>query len=453
VKRAIREHLRDFIAIGALIVMGLTITVLILSQQQQPYPSWIPFLGDDRFELKAELSTAQAVTPGQGQTVNIAGVKAGDISEVELVGGHAVVTMLVEQKYAHLIHSDASVLLRPRTGLQDMTMEIDPGTPEEPVMPEDSTIPLASTLPNVQPDAFLASLDGDTREYLQLLIQGGAEGLGGRGKQLSATLRRFEPLGKNLADIGDALVKRRRNIAHVITSFNQLGQTLARTDVQLADWVTSQNGALGAFARQEASLRETLQEFPSTLQATQTALASSEDLSNVLGPASEALIPAARAFLPAQEAAQDLFTETVGPIRDQIRPFARETQKPIKHLTQAAKPLAKTTTGLTNSFTDLNRLFNALAYDPPGSKEGTLFYLAWLNHNTNNMFYTQSAHGPLRRGTVMMTCQTARLAETFASVRPFIRTLQQVTNVPESTTICPLDGTANPPVLPTAPSP
>jgi phospholipid/cholesterol/gamma-HCH transport system substrate-binding protein len=140
-------------------------------------------------------------------------------------------------------------------------------------------------------------------------------------------------------------------------------------------------------------------------------------------------------------------------IRDQIRPFARETQKPIKHLTQAAKPLAKTTTGLTNSFTDLNRLFNALAYDPPGSKEGTLFYLAWLNHNTNNMFYTQSAHGPLRRGTVMMTCQTARLAETFASVRPFIRTLQQVTNVPESTTICPLDGTANPPVLPTAPSP
>ena len=71
-------------------------TGYVLSQQQQPYPSWIPFLGDDRFELKAELSTAQAVTPGQGQTVNIAGVKAGDISEVELVDGHAVVTMLVE---------------------------------------------------------------------------------------------------------------------------------------------------------------------------------------------------------------------------------------------------------------------------------------------------------------------------------------------------------------------
>jgi phospholipid/cholesterol/gamma-HCH transport system substrate-binding protein len=439
VKRAIREHLRDFLAIGALFIAALAVTGLILSQQEQPYPSWIPLLGDDRFELKAELSTAQAVTPGQGQTVNIAGVKAGDISDVELQNGHAVVTMLIDQKYADLIHANASVLLRPRTGLQDMTMEIDPGTPTKPVMAAGSTIPLASTLPNVQPDQILASLDGDTRQYLQLLIQGGAKGLGGRGKQLSATLRRFEPLGKNLAEIGDALATRRRNIAQVITSFRELGDTLGRTDVQLSDWVTSQSAALGAFANQEASIRETLRELPPTLEATRTALASGDELSKVLGPASEALIPAAQAFLPAQQSAQKLFTETTGPIRDQIRPFARETQTPVKHLAQAAAPLADTTTGLTKSFTDLNRLFNALAYDPPGSKQGDLFYLAWLNHNTNNMFLTQSAHGPLRRGTVMMTCQTAALAETFASVRPFIRTLQQITNVPQSKTICPLD--------------
>jgi phospholipid/cholesterol/gamma-HCH transport system substrate-binding protein len=451
-RRAIREHLRDFLAIGALIIAAVLVTGLILSQQQQPYPSWIPILGDDTFTLKADLSTAQAVTPGQGQTVNIAGVKAGDISDVELQNGHAVVTMLIDKKYQPLVHADASVLLRPRTGLQDMTMEIDPGTPEQPEMADGATIPLADTLPNVQPDQILASLDGDTRQYLQLLIQGGAEGLGGRGKQLSATLRRFEPLGKNLAEIGTALAVRRKNIAQVITSFDELGSTLARTDVQLSDWVTSQNGALGAFADSEAGLRQTLQELPSTLVETRKALSSGDQLAKVLGPASEALIPAAQAFLPAQQSAQKLFTQTVGPIRDQIRPFARETQPPVKHLAQAAGPLAETTKGLTSSFSDLNQLFNALAYDPPGSKEGDLFYLAWLNHNTNNMFTTQSAHGPLRRGTVLQSCQTAALAETFSSVRPFIRTLQQITNVPPSKTICPLDNTSPPPIL-TPPSP
>jgi phospholipid/cholesterol/gamma-HCH transport system substrate-binding protein len=89
-RRAIREHLTDFIAIAALLLFGILVTGYVLSQQEQPYPSWIPFLGDDRFELKAELSTAQAVTPGQGQTVNIAGVKAGDITQVDLENGHAV---------------------------------------------------------------------------------------------------------------------------------------------------------------------------------------------------------------------------------------------------------------------------------------------------------------------------------------------------------------------------
>ena len=155
-KRAIREHLRDFVAIAALFVFGLLIAGYILSQQQQPYPSWVPLLGDDTFELKAEIETAQAVTPGQGQTVNIAGVTAGDITEVELEGGHAVVTMLVDDKYAPLLRDDATVLLRPRTGLQDMTMEVDLGKGEGEPLEEGATIPLAQTQPNVNPDA-----DGD----------------------------------------------------------------------------------------------------------------------------------------------------------------------------------------------------------------------------------------------------------------------------------------------------
>ncbi len=448
-RRAIREHLRDFIAIAALFVVGIGITGYILSQQQQPYPSWIPFLGDDRFELKAELSTAQAVIPGQGQTVNIAGVKSGDITEVELVNGRAVVTMLVEQQYAELIHPDATILLRPRTGLQDMTLELDPGTEGEPVA-EGTVIPESQTKPNVQPDQILASLDGDTQAYLKLLIAGGAEGLGGRAKQLSAGLRQFEPLARYLARIGNALSVRRRNIARTITSFRALGEELGKSDTRLAEWVSSQNAAIGAFANQEASIRETLRELPPTLAVTRDALASGETLANELGPASEALIPAARAFGPAQESAQALFTDTYEPIRDQIRPFSREVQKPVRHLKQASQPLAKTTKGLAGSLDELNQLFNALAYNPPGSEEGYLFWLAWLNHNTNNVFLAEDANGPLARGNVLQSCNTAYLADSLTVSRPYLRTVQQLTNVPPSSEICPLDPTA-PPLPPIEP--
>jgi phospholipid/cholesterol/gamma-HCH transport system substrate-binding protein len=438
-KRAIREHLRDFIAIFALLFAGLAVTAYILSQQQQPYPSWIPILGDDRFELKAELSTAQAVTPGQGQTVNIAGVKAGDISDVELVNGKAVVTMLVEEQYAPLLRSDSTVLLRPRTGLQDMTMEIEAGKNGEP-LEEGATIPLSQTEPNVQPDEILATLDGDTRAYLQLLLQGAGDGLGGRGKKLSAVFRRFEPLSRDLAQIGEALAVRRQNIRRSITTFKLVSEELGANDTRLAEFVDSSNAALGAFASQEAAIRESLQELPSTLTETQAALESGEEFANVLGPASIALIPPAQALGPALREVRPLFENTEPVLQNQIRPFTRAAQTPARHLAQAAGPLATTTKGLKTTFVEFQTLGNALGYNPPGSaEEGFLFWLSWLNHNTNALFFSQDAMGPMLRTVVTFGCQTAGLAEGVAAPRPFLRTLQQMTNVPSSSDprVCP----------------
>jgi phospholipid/cholesterol/gamma-HCH transport system substrate-binding protein len=290
----------------------------------------------------------------------------------------------------------------------------------------------------VQVDEILASLDGDTRDYLQLLIQGGATGLGGRGKELSAGLRRFEPLGRDLARINTGLAKRRRNISRAISSFGDLSEALARSDTRLADFVTTQNQVFGAFADQEASLRETLQELPSTLTETRSALASGETLARVLGPASEALIPAARAFAPGQEAAQRLARQTLAPISDQIRPFTRQVRPTLRHLSQAAEPLGKTVKATSKTLAELNRFFNAWSYNPPAADEGYLFWTAWLNHNANNSAFLQDAHGPLPRGLVMQSCLTALRAEELALARPFIWTLQRLTQAPESAEICPL---------------
>ena len=47
--------------------------------------------------------------------------------------------------------------------------------------------------------------------------------------------------------------------------------------------------------------------------------------------------------------------------------------------------------------------------------------------------------GPMLRGIVMFGCGTAGLAEGVAAPRPFLRTLQQMTNVPKSSDprVCP----------------
>jgi phospholipid/cholesterol/gamma-HCH transport system substrate-binding protein len=92
--------------------------------------------------------------------------------------------------------------------------------------------------------------------------------------------------------------------------------------------------------------------------------------------------------------------------------------------------------GLNRSFTNLNKGLNALAYNPSGAAEGFMFYLPWLNHNVNNLFLLQDAHGPLRRGIVMQTCETARFSEGVATGKPFILTLLETTNQPRTTEIC-----------------
>jgi phospholipid/cholesterol/gamma-HCH transport system substrate-binding protein len=75
-RTAIRKHLRDFIAVAGLCAIALATVYVILQQQRLR----IPILEETPFQLKADFETAQAVTPGQGQTVVVAGVKIGDIS-------------------------------------------------------------------------------------------------------------------------------------------------------------------------------------------------------------------------------------------------------------------------------------------------------------------------------------------------------------------------------------
>ncbi|MDQ3871470.1 MAG: hypothetical protein M3301_07645, partial [Chloroflexota bacterium] len=82
-RTAIGKHIGDFVAVVVLILIAAGVGGYILANQRFNLPKWVPVGGKDFFKLKAQLATAQAVTPGQGQTVNIAGVKVGEISQVE----------------------------------------------------------------------------------------------------------------------------------------------------------------------------------------------------------------------------------------------------------------------------------------------------------------------------------------------------------------------------------
>ena len=438
--RQSRGRGKDTIAIAVLTVAAIVMTLWIFTQQKASLPSWAPLVGEDFVQLTADFSNAQAVTPGQGQAVVVAGIQVGKISSVDLEDGHAVVGMDVEPKYLELIHPDAMLLLRPKTNLNDMTVEIDPGSRGKHV--EDGyRFPLSRTEPSIQFEAFLSTLDADTQQYLQLLVAGGAQGIGGRGRQLSGAFRRLQPFAHYIADLNRAVAQRRVALARVIHDFGLLTTELGRHDAELERFVTSSKAALGNFANQQDSLQESLVELPSTLSALRSALAASDRFSTASRPALLGLIPQAQASVPAFKASERLFRQTTAPIRDQIRPFTRQIRPVLTHVSEGAADLDTSVSEFGTSLGALNSLLNTLAYNPKGKKESFLFYLPWLNHDLNATFNLADAGGPISRQMVLISCNASWLAYnatvpfaredgSIQSLKPYLRTLLEGVRIP-----------------------
>ena len=197
---AIKKNLGNFAAIIGLVLIAAGVSAYILHNQRMRFP----FVQAKPYQLKAEFSTAQAVVAGQGQTVRVSGVRIGDIGGVDLKNGHAVIKMDLDPEYKDLVHTNATALLRPKTGLKDMFIDLQPGGGDAPVAKRGFTIPISATQPDVNPDEVLSVLDTDTREYLQLLVNGLGQGLKGRGGDLRDLLARFEPTHRDLALVNGA---------------------------------------------------------------------------------------------------------------------------------------------------------------------------------------------------------------------------------------------------------
>jgi phospholipid/cholesterol/gamma-HCH transport system substrate-binding protein len=408
-KTAIRKNLSNFAAIIGIAVIALAIGGYILAQQGLRFP----IVQEEPYELQAEFSTGQAITPGQGQTVRVSGVRVGDISKVRLREGRAIVTMALDPEFDDLVHTDATALLRPKTGLKDMFIELNPGSKTAPPAREGWTMPVRATLPDVNADEVLAALDADTRDYLRLLVGGVSEGLRGRSDDLRDVLKRFEPTHRDIARVSSAVAQRRTNLRRLVNRLDVLNTELGSRSDGLARLVDSSATVLRAFASEQRNLSGAVEKLPGALAQTTDTLGRVERFARVLAPSAEALRPAARALDDSNTAVRALARQTAPILRTQVRPFVQEARPLARRLQAPARQLAGATPDLTRSFKVLNNLFNMLGYNRDGREgpedrgrdEGFLFWIAWLGHNGAAVFGTSDANGPMRPITIGAKCQ------------------------------------------------
>lgn len=408
-KRAIKSHTRDILAIAGLIVVGLVSAWIIVQNQRLR----VPFLEEKPFQLSAQLETAQAVAPGQGQTVRVAGVRVGDISDVSYEDGNATVTMDIDREFLP-VYQDATVLLRPKTGLKDMFLELDPGTPAAGEFSEGDEIPVGNTAPDVNLDEVLEALDADTQAYLRLLLTGAGDGLEGNGENLGELLGSLGPINRGLARVNGEVAKRKQNLARLVHNMNLLFGRVGQEDAEIAAVIDQSNSALSAIAGEDLDVRRATGLLGPTLRETRIALSETNDLATVLKPALADLRPFARRLKPINESLGRLARSTRGDVKHRIRPFVRAAREPVRDLRPASKSLADATPRLVTIGRKLNKLGNMAAYNPngaeppavPGRDEGYLYWLGWLGHVGNSTFQAQDAHGVYRRIYLTASCQT-----------------------------------------------
>ncbi len=451
-KRAIREHWKDFAAIVALLVITVGVAGYILSNERLRFP----FISPSPYTINASFSTAQAVTPGQGQSVRISGVQIGLVGSVTLKNGEGIVQLNIDPKYKHLVHKDWTALLRPRTGLDDMFIELSPGAPGSPVAPAGYTIPISNTMPVVNLDEILSSLDADSREYLDLLVNGAGQGLKNKGgDELAQVMERFEPTHRDLARVNSAVAVRGRNLQRLVNSLRRLNDALAAKQTQIVQLVDSSEKVFGAFASEDSQVSRAVADLPGTLKQTTATLAKVQAFAKILGPAAHNLLPAAAAIPAANQALTALAVPGAPIVQNQIRPFVVAARPVVQQLRPAAVNLSEptvtqtangpvqegaATSNLTNVFNVLNHFGNMLGYNPGDTEHGYLWWLAWLDHNARTLFSVQDANGDFRPLFLQASCAT--LAQ-IANASPLQEVVQNLTPILTSSNLCPTQAAAD----------
>jgi len=307
------------------------------------------------YHVTAYFKNANNLKPNAA--VRIAGVEVGKVKSVSPADpktGAAAVQMEIMDKGLPL-HKDAQVKVRPRIFLEgNMFVDIQPGTPESPVLKSGGSIPASQTAAPVQFEQVLRVLQRDTRSDLQTLLQEFAKGLDGGGAEaFNRSIPYWTPAYKYGSLANDAtLGTQPHDLSKLVRAQGKVFHSLSEDEQALGDLVTNLNTTFSAFASQDQNLRAAIPALDNVIKVGSPALASLNDSLPSLRQFARDALPAAKSSLPTIEQSMPFVTQA-----------RRLVSKPelrglVKDLRPTIPALAKLNSG-TIPFLDQSRALSA----------------------------------------------------------------------------------------------
>jgi virulence factor Mce-like protein len=251
-----------------LITMAMIVLVLVgVVVNGLPGGSPIPLPWSHHVQLKAQLTDADSLAPHA--SVEIAGVKVGEVVSLESRGDKALAVMNVDSQFGD-VHRDATVMLRPHGFFGPKFLEIVPGTASAPLLGGGDVIPEKQTVLPVDLDQILHALGAPERASLQTALIQLGQAAAGRGDDVNHLVTAARTLTSRLLDPVAALNSVAPNLSDMLIQNDAFNADFAQ--VPLDQLVASTDTTLAAFAANSDHLQSLLTHADSTLTTLDAAL-------------------------------------------------------------------------------------------------------------------------------------------------------------------------------------
>ncbi len=364
-RRGRRKGMSKFAAGLVALVVIVVFTYLGFTKFANPFAS--------QYTVHAVFSNANGVKPES--PVRIAGVNVGKVESVGPVPGcklggslqkeaatsgsqgctAAEVTMTISDQGLP-IHKDATFAIRPRIFLEgNFFVDVSPGTPEAPDAPSGYTFPVQQGTEPVQFDQVLTSLQSNTRQNLQTLLQQFGTAVKKGGPSYNASIKYWLPAYEYSAVVAhDALGLQTHDLSNWIAEQGEVSGAIDTHPQNLQNLITNFNTTAHAFAVQNVALSNAVAALPKTLSAAipafhslNAAFCAGPQVPNCApGPLpqlAKALIPAVKSTGPMIDASLPFITQLrylVSP--SELRGLTADLAKtvpPLTRLTRESTPL------------------------------------------------------------------------------------------------------------------
>lgn len=305
--------LKNLVVLGVLLVLGTGAGGIILANQRVDWP-W-----ESRHVFSATFEQTPGISPGNGQEVRIAGVPVGQITDATVGDeGKAVVEMSIAADQT--VYDNARLVLRPKSPLNEMFIDINPGGPPAAPVAEGGTLPVANSVRPVQVEEVLGHLDDNTRNALGSLLSESDVALANAPAELPKGLTAANGMLQKLQPVVEQLQARRDNLARLVTALSTISTAVGGNDQRLTGLADSLHTTLRSVAAQQQNLDSALSQLPGVSNSLRESTGAVTELADQLDPTLDD-VHAASGKLP--DALQRLngSVEQIDETLDSARPF------------------------------------------------------------------------------------------------------------------------------------